>query len=572
MNTAEMIIEVLGRAGVKYMFGVPGGAIEDLNTALYNNSHGILPIVTKHEQGAAFMADGYARISGKIGVCYATAGPGASNLLTGLASSYADQIPVLALTGQVATSVFGKGAIQESGPEGMNIARIFSRVTKYSSMLISESRTQYMLQKAIRLALSSPGGPVHINMPADIMKRPVELQETSIPTGSNGTRLVDVERVDRAAELLANARLPAIIAGWGVYLSQAMPELLQLAELLQAPVATSPKAKGVFPESHELSLGVLGFAGSPSAKEYLLDNEVDVILAVGTSFSEMMTNGWDERLQPGEQLIHLDVDVEKIGKNYDVSQPMLGDAKINLKKLSQAVRKLTLHEQEADRSKKKDYLQSIRQRRSDAGEGEFTSRNDLYHPARLMLDLQNFFPKNSIFFAAIGTSMAWAIRYMTIDQPGSFFVSLGYGSMGYAVAASVGARLAAPDHPVVAIVGDGSFLMNGFEVATAVNYKIPVIWVVLNNAMLGMVYHGRRLFKKPIPDGMNPCFKRVDYVKIAEGLGARGIHLDGEHPLSASLVEDILAAEEPTVLDVWIDDQAVPPIHSRIATVDKHFA
>ncbi|MCI5161513.1 MAG: thiamine pyrophosphate-binding protein, partial [Candidatus Electrothrix sp. AX5] len=179
MNTAEMIVEVLGRTGVKYMFGIPGGAIEDLNTALYKNSYGIIPIVTKHEEGAAFMADGYARLSGKLGVCYSTSGPGATNLITGLAFSYVDQIPILALTGQVATSLFGKGALQESGPEQIDLMKIFSSITKYSRMLMSENRSQYMLQKAIRLALSNPGGPVHLNMPADIMKRSVPFQELS---------------------------------------------------------------------------------------------------------------------------------------------------------------------------------------------------------------------------------------------------------------------------------------------------------------------------------------------------------------------------------------------------------
>ncbi|MCI5167530.1 MAG: thiamine pyrophosphate-binding protein [Candidatus Electrothrix sp. GM3_4] len=567
MNVADMIIEVLGRAGVKYMFGVPGSAIEELNTALYNNAYGILPIVAKHEEGAAFMADGYARVSGRLGVCYATAGPGASNLITGLISSYVDQIPVLALTGQVATSMFGKGAFQESGSEWIDLNRIFSNFTKYSSMLISEDRAQYTLQKAIRLALSSPGGSVHINLPVDIMKRPVELQQTSFNTGSDNAPLFDIEHVDKIAELLIKARHPAIIAGWGVYLSQAMTELRELAELLQIPVATSPKAKGVFPESHELSLGVLGFAGSPVAKEYIIDNDVDILLAVGTSFSEMMTNGWDEHLQPSKHLIHLDIDAEKIGRNYHASHPMLGDPKINLKKIYQLVDNAG---SVVNNTPKDNYLKELRQRRTE--QETFVSQDNLYHPAQLILDIQKFLPEDSIFFVDIGTSMAWAIRYMTIDQPGSFFVAMGYGSMGYAVAAPVVACLAAPDRPMVAIVGDGSFLMNGFEVATAVNYKIPVTWVVLNNAMLGMIHHGRRLVREPVPDVMNTSFQRVDYAKIAEGLGARGIHLDANVPLSESLVEDILTAQVPTVLDVWIDDQVVPPIHSRIKTMDIHFS
>ncbi|XCN72514.1 MAG: thiamine pyrophosphate-binding protein [Candidatus Electrothrix aestuarii] len=567
MNTAEIIVEVLGKTGVKYMFGVPGGAIEDLNTALYHNRHGILPIVTKHEEGAAFMADGYARLSGHLGVCYSTAGPGATNLITGLVSTYADQIPVLALTGQVPTSVFGRGAIQESGSEGINLTDIFNNFTKYSSMLVSEGRTQYMLQKAIRLALSAPEGPVHINMPVDIMKRSVELKKVELPIDPGGTRLLDVDKASRATELLTNAKRPVIIAGWGVYLSRAMPELLELAELLQIPVATSPKAKGVFPESHELSLGVLGFAGSLLAKNYIIDNDVDVLLAVGTSFSEMMTNGWDDHIQPTKHLIHLDVDIEKIGKNYHVSLPVLGDPKMNLKKISQLVK---TNNSTGNRRATRSNLKELRQLLTE--EETFISQSNLYHPAQLILDIQRFFPSNSIFFADIGTSMSWAIHYMIIDHPASFFVSLGYGSMGYAVAAPVGAKLAAPDRPVVAIVGDGSFLMNGFEVATAVNYKIPVIWVILNNAMLGMVYHGRRLYKEAVPEAMESCFQRVDYVKIAEGLGARGIRLDATTPVSEVLATDILESGVPTVLDVWIDDQAVPPIHSRITTMDNHFS
>ncbi|RWX46300.1 acetolactate synthase-1/2/3 large subunit [Candidatus Electrothrix aarhusensis] len=568
MNTAEMIVEVLGRTGVKYMFGIPGGAIEDLNTALYKNSYGIIPIVTKHEEGAAFMADGYARLSGKLGVCYSTSGPGATNLITGLAFSYVDQIPILALTGQVATSLFGKGALQESGPEQIDLMKIFSSITKYSRMLMSENRSQYMLQKAIRLALSNPGGPVHLNMPADIMKRSVPFQELSLFPTKGKTRLFDAEHVDKIAETLVNAQHPAIIAGWGVYLSQAMPELLDLAELLQIPVATSPKGKGVFPESHELSLGVLGFAGSPVAEEYIITDDIDVIFAVGTSFSEMMTNGWDEHIRPSRDLIHLDVDAEKIGKNYPTSLPMEGDAKINLKKIFKAVQRII----ESGGLAKKKRNKPVLPKKKPVKKEKMASSGNLYHPAQLIIDIQEKFPKDTIFFADAGTAMAWTVHYMTIDQPASFFASLGYASMGYAVAAPVGAGLAAPDHPVVAIVGDGSFLMNGFEVATAVNYKVPVTWVILNNAMLGMVYHGRRLYKKAVPDAMEPCFQRVDYVKIAEGLGARGIHLDANTPLSDSLVEDILTAQVPTVLDVWIDDQAVPPIHGRIKSMDTHFA
>lgn len=569
MNTAEMMIDLLSHVGVEYIFGVPGGAIEDLNTAIYHNKKGVKPIVTKHEAGAAFMADGYARVSRRLGVCCSTAGPGASNLITGLASASADQIPVLALTGQVATSVFGKGAIQESASEGVNITNIFRNFTKYSGMLITEDRAQYMLQKAVRIAMSGPTGPTHLNLPTDIMKR--EVDQKKLCSLKMDGRLFDRESVKRAAGYLAAAKRPVVIAGWGVVLSRAAYELLELAQLLQVPVATSPKAKGVFPESHPLSLGVLGFAGSSAAKEYIIENDVDVVLGVGTSFSEMMTSGWDDRIHPTEHLIHIDIDPEKIGRNYRTSVALVGDARMNLKELCEAIVEERSQQYPAVQGNSVvEGIAALHRKHQDVPE-DFSSRENLYHPQKLVQDIQRAFPADTVYFADIGTSMAWAIRHMTIDRPYCFYVSLGFGSMGYAVAAPVGAKLAMPERPVVAMVGDGSFMMNGFEVATAVDNDIPVIWVVFNNAMLGMVHHGRRLFKTPIPDGLPPRFKRVDFVQIAEGLGARGIRLDGANPLTPELAREILAEGRPTVLDVWIDDEVVPPIHSRIATVDKHF-
>ena len=414
MNTAELLIDLLGHFGVKYIFGVPGGAIEDLNTAIYHNKRGIMPIVTKHEAGAAFMADGYARDSGRLGVCCTTAGPGASNLITGLASAHADQIPVLALTGQVATSVFGKGAIQESATEGMDITDIFRHITKYSGMLITESRAQYMLQKAVRLAMTGPSGPVHLNLPTDLMKREIDRQRLCAPESES--RLFGDERVREAARLLVAAKKPVIIAGWGVILSRAANELLELAQILQVPVATSPKAKGVFPESHPLSLGVLGFAGNPLAQEYIFDTEVDVMLGVGTSFSEMMTGGWDERLRPAEHLIHIDINPEKIGKNYCTSVGLVGDARMNLKELSKAI--IEERSQQYARIRGNgvaDRIADLRKKQPPE-QTDFSTSGSLYHPRQLVHDVQRSFPADTIYFADIGTSMAWAIRHMTIDR------------------------------------------------------------------------------------------------------------------------------------------------------------
>ena len=565
MKTADLLVEMLEDLGVEYIFGIPGGAIEDLNIALHHSKK-ITPVVAKHEEGAAFMADGYARVSGRLGVCCATAGPGSSNLITGIASAAADSIPVLALTGQVSTSVFGKGALQESGSEGVNMASIFRHFTKYSGMLINEQRAQYMLQKAVRLAFSGLQGPVHLNLPVDVMKREVSKERPKFKIGSQ--RLFDREWVAMASEKLQHAKRPAIIAGWGVVLSRGAEELLALAELLNIPVATSPKAKGVFPESHELSLGVLGFAGSGVAKKYIVESEIDVLLAVGTSFNEIMTAGWDKRLSPTDTLIQIDVDIEKIGKNYESTLWLVGDAKTVMTEIRYSI--IRAREMESPRVENEQPQVEVAEIRVEKALPEL-EENGLYHPLRLVKDIQASFPPESIFFADCGNTMAWAIRHLVVDRPYSFFVSLGFGSMGYAVAAPVGAKLALPKVPVVAMVGDGSFLMNGFEVATAVNHKVPVIWVVFNNAMLGMVYHGRRLFATPIPEGIPSEFQRVDFAQVANGLGARGIRIDRPGGITPELIAEILADGRPTVLDVWIDAEAVPPIHSRIETVDKMY-
>jgi len=559
MNAAEVIVNSLEKHGVEYVFGVPGGAIESLNSALYQS--GIKVIVAKHEQGAAFMADGFARVSGNISVCCSTAGPGATNMITGLASSSGDSIPVIALTGQVSTSLFGKGAIQEFAIQSFGIVSMFRQITKYSDIIINEKKAGEMISKARRLAMTGRKGPVHLNLPADIMKRPVDdLHDRCSTTQVMG---YDRDGVKEAARLLLEAKRPVIVAGWGTVLSRADEELLELAEIMDIPVATSPKAKGIVSEAHPLSLGVLGFAGSPVAREYIIQGDVDVMLAVGTSFNEFVTSGWDKRLRPMKSLIHIDIDCNEIGKNYYVDVGVAGDAKTVLHELIHALLRMHKIRRKVGDGRRRE-VESLKERLKPKVK---KSADEPYQPQRLIMDLADSLPEETIYFADNGNSMAWAIHHLTITRPYSFYVGLGFASMGFATAAAVGARLASGDRPVVSLVGDGAFLMNGMEVATAVNYKIPVIWVVMNNAMLGMVYHGRKL--ADIPEGIPSRFAPVDFVKLAEGLGARGIRITRPGEINRELMHDIIAAGMPTVLDVAIDPEAVPPIHARIASLEK---
>lgn len=559
VTAAEIIVSSLEKHGVKYVFGIPGGAIEPLNNALHKSA--IKVIVAKHEEGAAFMADGYARVSGAIGVCCSTAGPGATNLITGLASSFADSIPVIALTGQVATSLFGKGAIQEFSVQSFGAVSIFRQITKYSDIVINEKKAGEMISKARRLALTGRKGPVHLNLPADIMKRHVGEPHERCST----TQVMGFDRggVSEAARLLLGAKRPVIVAGWGAVLSRADAELRELAELMDIPVATSPKAKGIMNETHPLSLGVLGFAGSPVSREYVIKRDVDVMLAVGTSFNEFVTSGWDKRLHPMESLIHIDIDYNEIGKNYFVDVGIVGDAKTVLRELIYELRRQLKKQEDVGDGRRKE-VHSIKES-TTAKSKKLDSLP--YKPQRLIMDLAASLPEDVLYFVDNGNSMAWAIRHLTITSPYSFYVGLGFASMGFAVAASIGAKLAAGDKPVVALVGDGSFLMNGMEVATAVNYNIPVIWVVMNNSMLGMVYHARKL--ATIPEGIESTFKPVDFVKLAEGLGARGIRITKPGEINRELMDEIILSGVPTVLDVMVDPEEVPPIHARITSLEK---
>jgi acetolactate synthase-1/2/3 large subunit len=331
---------------------------------------------------------------------------------------------------------------------------------------------------------------------------------------------------------------------------------------MDIPVTTSPKAKGIMSESHPLSLGVLGFAGSPIAREYVINNSVDVMLAIGTSFNEFVTSGWDRRLTHMRLLIQIDIDFDEIGKNYYVDVAIGGDARTALRELIYELSRRNRRKNARDNRRKE--VQIIK---DSVTETDGNLDQMPYNPQKLIMDMAEAMPDETIYFADNGNCMAWAIRHLNINMPYSFYVGLGFASMGFAAAAAVGGKLAAGDRPVIALVGDGSFLMNGVEVATAVNYNIPVIWVIMNNSMLGTVYHGRKLAN--LPEGINSTFKQVDFVKLAEGYGARGIRITKPGEINREMMAEIIAAGVPTVLDVIIDPEVVPPIHSRIASLEK---
>lgn len=568
LPVVEIILRYLENEGVTHIFGIPGGPLMPLYEALYASGR-IRPILAKHEEGAAFMADGYARVRGGLGVCCATTGPGATNALTGLACSATDSIPVMLITAQVATWSFGKGAAQESSAYAIDVIDLYKPVAKRSVMLINPATIAETMRGLLRSALTGRPGPVHLNIPADLAKRPsradiVPARHYRVPTQS-----FDRDAVRRAARLLLDAKRPAILAGHGVALSRASEELRRLAERLVMPVATSPKAKGCFPEDHSLSLGVLGFAGSPQAQDYFTSGDVDVLLVVGTGLGEQVTNAWDPRLLPSEALIQVDVDCDQIGRNYPVATGIVGDAKAVLTELYYQIgREALARETDAPLETRRTQLRNFKAAHPRMSEETSLEDRSLpLKPQRLMRELQEALPSNAILFVDIGNGMAWALHYLRISRPNSFFVNLGFASMGHAVAAAIGGKLAAPGRPVVCLAGDAAFAMNGFEVHTAVENDIPVVWLILNNGGHGMVYHGERVqFKGKF---VSSKFSRpINVAGLAESLGALAYVVEKPDEL-AGILSAALKAGRPAVIDARVDLEAVPPTANRFETLDR---
>jgi len=567
ITAVKLLLQYLKAEGVEYIFGIPGGPLMPLYEAIFETGD-IIPIMAKHEEGAAFMADGYARATGRLGVCCVTSGPGCTNATTGIAVSYSDGIPLLIVTAQVATSAFGRGAIQESSGYEVDVVDLFKPITRASVMLIRADKMGETIRHLLRVAMNGKRGPVHLNIPADLAKKPVPIEKIYSMKPQYTTMNFDRDAIKTASKWLIRAKRPAILAGNGANLSGAHPELKKLSERLLIPVATTVKAKGVFPEDHILSLGVFGFAGSPRSEAYLLEGEVDVLLAIGTSLGEDATSGWDVRLSPQEALLHIDIDPIGVGKNYPVTVPLIGDAKAILNELLYQV----------DRDVKwleggKKSLDDITKFRARypwcVDEEKMDSDAIPLKPQRLMKDLAQVLPQDAVIFCDMGNNMAWAFHYLKLTRPNSFYHCLGFASMGHGTAASIGAKLAFPNRPVIAIVGDAAFAMNGMEIHTAVENDIPVIWLIQNNGGHGMVYHGEQiqfgnrfhhsLFQKP-----------MDLCKMAEAMGAVSFRVTDPGQL-CTVLPQALACGKAVVIDAVIDVEERPPIGSRMKSLDRFF-
>lgn len=535
MSGSRALIKALEREGVDVVFGIPGGAIMPVYDELLNS--GLRHVLARHEQSAAHMADGYARASGRVGVCMATSGPGATNLLTGVATAYLDSTPLVAITGQVPTHMMGRDAFQEIDAVG-----IYTHVTKYSFQPQRPEEIPWTVRAAFFLASTGRTGPVHIDLPKDVQTGEAEMAfpDAVEIRGYRPYVPPDPAAVARALDMLLESERPIILAGGGVIKSGAHDYLLQLAESALIPVASTLMGKGAIPEDHPLALGLVGMHGTVQANK--LVNEADLILAIGVRFSDRTT--MEVRgFAPDARIVHFDVDPTEVSKNVRASHAVIGDLRSSLRLLLEMFR---------ERARTGNW--GAWRRRVNEVSSEWRDRilgtKSEFSPPYLLRAMREVLPPGAIVATEVGQNQMWAALYFRALRPRTFITSGGLGTMGFGFPAAIGAKAARPDVPVVDIAGDGSFMMTMNSLATSIDEKLPVIVVILNNSSLGMVAQWQRLFYNrryaATLFGANP-----DFVRLAESFGAEGVRVYSLDEFRSALAR-AMRTEVTTVIDVPI--------------------
>ncbi len=554
LNGSEIVIECLKEQGVKTVFGYPGGAILNIYDALYKHQGEITHVLTSHEQGAAHAADGYARATGKVGVCLATSGPGATNLVTGIATAYMDSIPVVAITCNVGVNLLGKDSFQE-----IDILGVTMPITKYNFIVKDINKLAQVIRRAFVIAQSGRPGPVLIDITKDVtagtclytpMKpEPVERQKDTIRE----------EDIETALELIRKAQKPFIFVGGGAVLANASEELRTLAHRIQAPVADSLMGKGAFDGTDELYTGMVGMHGTKTSNYGI--TECDLLIVAGARFSDRVT-GNAAKFAKNAKILQIDVDAAEINKNIRTDASVVGDLKIVLRKLNARLDPINHDEWVAHIERFKEMYPLRYDKRVLTG-------------PYIMETIYDLTKGDAIITTEVGQHQMWAAQYYKYQKPRTFLTSGGLGTMGYGLGASLGAKMGCrdmgePDKLVFNIAGDGCFRMNMNEIATAARYNIPVIQVVINNHVLGMVRQWQTLFygKRYSHTILNDA---VDFVKLAEAMGAKAYRVSSKEELRPVL-EEAMALGCPVVIDCQIGcDDKVYPMVSPGAPIEDVF-
>ncbi len=541
LTGAQIFFESLKAEGVEVIFGLPGGVLLDLYDEM--PKHDIRHILVRHEQGAAHMADGYARATGRVGVCLVTSGPGATNTVTGIATAYMDSIPIVVFTGQVPTALIGNDAFQEA-----DIVGITRPCTKHNYLVKDVHDLARIIREAFYLARSGRPGPILVDLPKDVINAKAEYKypKKIALQGYKPTTEAHMGQIKRAYTAIGKAKKPVIYAGGGVINSNAAKELKQLGENLRCPVTTTLMGLGGFPAPHELWLGMLGMHGTFRANMAM--GSTDLLIAIGARFDDRVTGKLDE-FAPSAKIIHIDIDPTSISKNVKVDIPIVGDCKDALKKLLQLAKESPIDDLEKVRKPWLDQIQKWKETYPLA----YEQKDDLIKPQYVVEKLYELSEGKAIIATEVGQNQMWAAQYYHFFEPRTLLTSGGLGTMGYGLPAAIGAQTAFPDRLVIDVAGDGSIQMCIQEMITAVENNLPVKVAILNNQYLGMVRQWQQLFYEK--NYCSTCLKIApDFVKLAEAYGALGLRAHKPDEVEA-IIREGFASPKPVIMDFVVNPE-----------------
>ena len=538
LTGAQIVLECLKEQGVDTVFGYPGGAILNVYDELYKHQNEIKHILTSHEQGAAHAADGYARATGKVGVCLATSGPGATNLVTGIATAYMDSIPIVAITCNVGVSLLGKDSFQE-----IDITGITLPITKHNFIVKDVNNLAATIRKAFAIAKKGRPGPVLIDIPKDVTANKAEYVKEK-PIAVEPSQNICETQLDTAVEMIKEAKKPYIFVGGGAILSGASEELYTFAKKVDAPVTDSLMGKGAFPGTDPLYTGMLGMHGTKASNFGV--SQCDLLITIGARFSDRVT-GNTKTFASNAKIIHIDVDAAEINKNIQVDLGIIGDAKCILSELN-------------NKLERQNHPQWLKQIRDLKDRYPLTYDESTLTGPYVIEQIDYLTDSNAIICTDVGQHQMWAAQYYHYRRPRQLITSGGAGTMGFGLGAAIGAKYGNPDFPVFNIAGDGCFRMNMNELATASRYNVPIIQVVINNKVLGMVrqwqtlFYGKRYSNTILDD-------KVDFCKVAEGLGCKAIRVSTKEEV-APAIKEALDTNGPVLIEVMIgkDDKVFPMV------------
>ncbi len=550
LTGAEIVVECLKEQGVDTVFGYPGGAILNIYDALYKHSDEITHILTSHEQGAAHAADGYARATGRVGVCLATSGPGATNLVTGIATAQMDSVPIVAITSNVAVGLLGRDSFQE-----VDIAGVVMPVTKHSFIVKNVSELAETMRRAFRIAAEGRPGPVLVDITKDATAEEADYIPVRPAPVLPKVNTIKEDDIERALGFIEKAKRPYILVGGGVNISGASEELKEFVEKVDAPVADTLMGKGAFPGEHPRYTGMVGMHGTKTSN--LGITRCDLLIAIGARFSDRVT-GNTKMFARDAKILHIDVDAAEVNKNISSDASIVGDAKAVLRILNERLTKKNHGEWVAE-------VEAMKEKYPLAYD-----ESGLTGPY-VIETLYKLTRGDAIVTTDVGQHQMWAAQFYKYKAPRRFLTSGGLGTMGYGLGASIGAKLGKPDMPVFNIAGDGCFRMNMNELATASRYNVPVVDIIINNHVLGMVrqwqtlFYGGRYSATVLQD-------KVDFVKVAEALGCKGIRVTKKEEVEPA-IREAMAAGGPVVIDVQVDcDDKVFPMVAPGAAISDAFS